>query len=525
MNLLIIFTGMKNMSCISFLGGVACVVSLALADATNDSFRDDQFWLSFKYQAVNWTNIIIDEAPFLNDDERDIILNDAFFESVNPLIIIGILSVQYDSHVDIHNGNVQQFSLIVKNMANSLVDNYKEYEDDNATDKTNVATSAIWESLDKDDNKLEMFLKIYNKLYAKHIGPFLTPLREEDRVDRDGFQMTWPWPDGESWNVGGTHGHGRVWSALDFHDNLGKCWWKKDRECIESTPLIYAMHSGTVSRATSKCNIRITHPSGWATNYYHMDDLKFENGDYVNNGEAIGRYAGDYETALCNGGRTTGPHLHLDLINGDGRHESLDGWSISGYKIKAGTKDYDENCKRCNFQKDGKTYCPYDSIPRDDAHHTCDSDSDCATGLICADGYCKECLTGGDCRKGQYCNDVGKCDNICEEVMVASSGPAVNVKRSAIGRFTKKGFRNGKMVYKNQNNKYLSFRKNHWIIQNRADFNKGNPNVLASTYCDETRPTDCTGPWRVVDDSTSVEWIEDSTINISCSEGGKITLD
>ena len=298
---------------------------------------------------------------------------------------------------------------------------------------------------------------------------------------------------------------------------------KKNRECTESTPMLYAMHSGIVQDVT-KCNLRIWHPSGWATDYYHMDDLKFNNGDNVQKGEAIGRYAGKYGTAVCDGGRSTGPHLHLSLVNRSGRHENLDGWSISGYTIKAGTENYDTNCNRCNYQKDGKIYCPYDAIPRDDAHHTCESQSDCAIGLICADGYCKECAKGDDCLKGQYCNDIGKCDTVCEEVIVSSTGLAASVTNDAIGKFTQKGFRNGKMAYKNENNKFLSYKKNDWIIQNKSDYNERNTDALASTYCNETRPTDCKGPWRFWDDSGPFEWVDDPTITISCSKGGKITL-
>ena len=132
-------------------------------------------------------------------------------------------------------------------------------------------------------------------------------------LSRDTFQLTWPWPDGESWRVGGTHGHYGIMSSLDISSFMTDCKWRsKDNKCNETTPLIYAMHSGIVSDVT-KCRMIITHPTGWAIKYYHMDDIRFKDGDYVSTSEVIGRYAGDYETALCNGGGSVGPHLHIVL--------------------------------------------------------------------------------------------------------------------------------------------------------------------------------------------------------------------
>ena len=322
-----------------------------------------------------------DVAPFLNDVEKEIILDDALFESVNPLILISILSMEHDSHADLHHESIPEFSTMVLGMAKSLVHSYGKYEGQNATVKGNVATSAIWEMLDKNDEKLNNFLKIYNKIHTEHVKPLETSLHEEDRLDRESFILTWPWPIGESWGVGGTHGSDKVWSALDIYDGNGMCCWGDEKrcgegckestpscgkDCRESTPMLLAMHSGEVSGVT-QCNLRITHSSGWGTNYYHMDDVKVRNGDVVTAGQEIGRYAGTYNVALCSGGWSTGPHLHLDLIGKSGRHESLDGMLISGYKIKAGTENYDKDCRRCNFKKDGKTFCPdVDMIPRDD---------------------------------------------------------------------------------------------------------------------------------------------------------------
>ena len=507
------------------LFGLAFVISFTFARSSLDAFREDEFWLSYELQAINWTEIINDELPFLNDEEGDIILNDALFESVNPLIIISLLATEHKSQAHPVHQKVPEFSTTVESSVSSLVDAYMDYEDKNATVKTNVATSAIWEILDRDDDKLKLFLETFNELYSAQIEPFTTPFKEEDRVGGDSFKLTWPWPNGKSWKVGGTHGYRGVWSDLDPQDGLQSCRWNADTGDTgckeESVPLVYAMHSGVVSGVT-KCNIRITHPSGWATQYYHMDDIKFKNGDNVEADQAIGVYAGDYETALCNRGRTTGPHLHLSLINAKtGRKESLDGKMISGYKIKTGTEAYDTNCDRCNYQKDGKTYCPWDSLLRDDTYHTCQQDSDCQTKLSCRNGYCKECAKHEHCPNGKYCNDGGKCEEMCcDEIIIASTGLASNRQKHAIGDFTKAGFRNGKMAYKNRNDRYLSFHQNNWMIQSKSNFDKGNGWRYIDTKCHENCPTKCKGPWRV----WNSEWVDDSTINVSCVSKGEYFL-
>ena len=141
------------------LFGLAFAISSTLSGSSLDAFREDEFWLSYELQAINWTKIINDELPFLNDEEGDIILNDALFESVNPLIIVSLLATEHKSQGHANHQHAPEFSTIVESMVSSLVDAYMDYEDNNATVKTNVATSAIWEVLDRDDDKLKLFLE------------------------------------------------------------------------------------------------------------------------------------------------------------------------------------------------------------------------------------------------------------------------------------------------------------------------------------------------------------------------------
>ena len=171
--------------------------------------------------------------------------------------------------------------------------------------------------------------------------------------------MTWPWPEGESWRVSGTH-HAitnGVWSSLDMLDGKGTCDWKVDHSCTEDTPLVYSMFTGTV-RSISKCQLTIVHSTGWGIKYYHMDKIMVKPQENVKRNQPIGRYAGDYKTALCHGGVTIKPHLHIDLMNPSGSFTSFDGQIINGYKIKAGIIDYDTDCSRTYFEKNNNKYCP-----------------------------------------------------------------------------------------------------------------------------------------------------------------------
>lgn len=162
-----------------------------------------------------------------------------------------------------------------------------------------------------------------------------------------------PWTSGWSWKAsGGAHGFdGGTWplSSLDFYYPQGNTGWGGNK------PAVYASHGGTVTWY-SRCNMRITHASGIATNYYHMDNLQYGSGSYVNAGTYIGSYANTKSASLCEGGSSTGPHLHISLLK-NGYYESLQGYNFSGFYINVGSSQYDSNCSRSYLWKAGTTYC------------------------------------------------------------------------------------------------------------------------------------------------------------------------
>ncbi|TMP29400.1 M23 family peptidase [Pseudoalteromonas rubra] len=179
----------------------------------------------------------------------------------------------------------------------------------------------------------------------------------ESVTSNNNFYLNFPWPSGYAWYSGGAHsntGSGYPYSSLDFNNNSGG--WGSN------TPWVQAAHGGTVTRY-SRCNIRVTHPSGYATQYYHMDALQYQTGDVIAAGAWLGRYANDYNTALCQGGQSSGPHLHFSLLY-NGRFVSLHNTYISGYRIDVGNYNYDDNCNRFYFERNGYRTCAWRALYR-----------------------------------------------------------------------------------------------------------------------------------------------------------------
>lgn len=73
---------------------------------------------------------------------------------------------------------------------------------------------------------------------------------------------------------------------------------------------VYAAANGTVTDTgyhSARGNyITISHPSGLKTNYMHLKKASVEKGDTVKQGETVG--------LLGSSGRSTGPHLHFEVI-------------------------------------------------------------------------------------------------------------------------------------------------------------------------------------------------------------------
>ncbi|MBZ6067279.1 M23 family metallopeptidase [Aeromonas schubertii] len=151
------------------------------------------------------------------------------------------------------------------------------------------------------------------------------------------FQL--PWRQGYRWKVNGAHAHsgsGFPLSSIDVSYDWPR--WGSP------TYTVAAANSGTVT-VFSRCQVRVTHSSGWASNYYHMADISVRSGDYVEANTRLGTYAGTRSQALCEGGSSTGPHLHFSLLY-NGVFRSLQGMTLGGYKVNVGSYSYDNHCSR-----------------------------------------------------------------------------------------------------------------------------------------------------------------------------------
>ncbi len=113
-----------------------------------------------------------------------------------------------------------------------------------------------------------------------------------------------PYAMGETWTLtGGPHPNGagtnsRPWSAIDLAfpgSGVGK---------IRSA-------DGGIAWVPTDCPnlIRIDHPGGWRTGYYHVVNIRISNGQVVQRGQWIA----DEGMATGCGGFASGPHVHLSL--------------------------------------------------------------------------------------------------------------------------------------------------------------------------------------------------------------------
>lgn len=197
----------------------------------------------------------------------------------------------------------------------------------------------------------------WQTLFGKEamISPKPPAARPPARLAGGQFQL--PWRQGYSWKVNGAHSHsgsGYPYSSIDVsYDWPG---WGG------ATYTVTAANSGTVT-VFSRCQVRVTAPNGWATNYYHMSGISVRSGDYVAADTPIGTYASNRNEALCEGGSSTGPHLHFSLLY-NGVFQSLQGQRLSSYAVNVGASNYDDNCNRFWLQnsRNGQRFCAWQPL-------------------------------------------------------------------------------------------------------------------------------------------------------------------
>lgn len=164
--------------------------------------------------------------------------------------------------------------------------------------------------------------------------------------------MRLPYENGKAWNFSGAHmdGLSLLFSSIDFAPR-GSVWGGDT-----SANRVTASAGGIFIRHSS-CSAEILHDGGWSTTYYHMDNLRFQTNSIVRQGDIIGTAANSLAQALCEGGSSSGPHVHWS-IKRDGIYQDVDQSFVSGYLINSKSSiNYDTNCTLFYLKKNGIKYC------------------------------------------------------------------------------------------------------------------------------------------------------------------------
>jgi hypothetical protein len=184
-----------------------------------------------------------------------------------------------------------------------------------------------------------------------HAAGLSRPLAE---VDDQPPALDLPFARPQAWQFNGVHtwtgnDDGSPMSSIDFTRT-----WALDWGDDTLGDRVTASHDGVVSLYSS-CFVQVQHDRGWATRYYHLDNVTVKTGDVVRAGDTIGNYASEEEQAICSGGNSTGPHLHFALLK-DGQYYPLQNVALSGYRVFPGTSSYDSNRNRMWLEKRGTRY-------------------------------------------------------------------------------------------------------------------------------------------------------------------------
>ncbi|MCU0662811.1 MAG: peptidoglycan DD-metalloendopeptidase family protein [Myxococcota bacterium] len=202
--------------------------------------------------------------------------------------------------------------------------------------------------------ELSKLSNTYQQLFP---GIVSQPVRIERATSQ--IPLQFPYPVGESWMFGGTHsdsGGDSPMSSIDFQKS-GSSWGDT------YSAKVVAAAGGKVKKYSS-CYLTVIHSNNWSTGYYHLMNIMVADGATVSANQPIAQYANTKAQALCDGGSSTGPHVHWSLYYANNESD-LSGKVLSGYTVHPGSFGYDENCSRMYYTKDGKKACPWTYVRND----------------------------------------------------------------------------------------------------------------------------------------------------------------
>ncbi|NOH54334.1 M23 family metallopeptidase [Vibrio coralliilyticus] len=287
---------------------------------------------SFVYRPVTYPFLITD---YFDENSKWLVLEEELNHwsgamGVDPRVTLATLAVSHGWTLNhtLSEAELEQVRSEIRHVANRLSQFFYHTKQQLETQDL-AATYAVVSSL----QSVEQWPK-WQTFYSEQFG---TPIADEETSFVSPPDMQWPWRVGYNWIPNGPHSHtgsGYPLSSVDVSYDWPR--WG------EQTYSVTAAHEGYVS-VFSRCQLRVTAPNGWATNYYHMDGIQVQDGAWVSKNQKIGTYASQRNIALCQGGSSTGPHLHFSLLY-NGRFESLQDISFGPHTIDVGRYSYDNHC-------------------------------------------------------------------------------------------------------------------------------------------------------------------------------------
>ena len=360
--------------------GLLSPTSTYAADAQTAPFNDGYFVWDARELSINDAKAAINQFPKLAPHEA-LILDRCGLHSVNPRLAAllldasGTLDEFEASHVDAIGKRIESFLTALPHVfylgrnTSAEIRNPLSLSPNDATSTESAGVSALAETFLKGDRRSATLAQDYIARFG--VRRAIQSVASEQKAGEINTAanppnfMRLPWLLGQQgWSFNGAHSSSggcpnpicaQPRSSLDFSNG-----WPAWGANTTRSPVLAAV-GGTVT-IYSSCNLRITNANGWATNYYHLANIRVTNGSTVFVGQNIADFADNLAQATCQMGSSTGPHVHFTLINA-GAQVDVDQSEFSGWKVNATTiiRDYDSTCSRMNFTRDGNTACAYNN--------------------------------------------------------------------------------------------------------------------------------------------------------------------